>query len=148
MNLSNLSPRPGAKHRTKRLGSGESSGLGKTCGKGHKGQKSRTGRNVRPGFEGGQMPIYRRLPRRGFSTAQFRDLIAVINVADLEKCFDDGDTVDIAALEKKNLLNHRFDKVKILGRGEISKKLTVQVNLASESAKAKLEQAGGSLELV
>lgn len=144
MNLHDLAPRPGAKKSKKRLGCGESSGHGKTSGKGHKGQKARTGRNVRPGFEGGQMPIYRRLPRRGFSTAQFRDAVAVVNITDLDKHFEAGDTVSIETLAAKGLLNHRFDKVKLLGQGETTKALTVSVHAASASAQEKLQAAGGS----
>lgn len=147
MNLHDLAPRPGAKKSKKRLGCGESSGHGKTSGKGHKGQKARSGRNVRPGFEGGQMPLYRRLPRRGFSTAQFRDAVAVVNIADLDKHFEAGDAVTIESLAAKGLLNHRFDKVKLLGHGEISKALTVTLDAASAGAQDKLKAAGGSFSL-
>ena len=147
MNLHNLSPNPGAKHRRKRLGCGESSGLGKTSGRGHKGQKSRSGGGVRPGFEGGQMPLHRRLPKRGFSNLQFRDTVAIVNVSQLEEFFDDGADVNEAALRAAGLIKGQADKIKLLGQGELSKKLKVTVDLASASAKEKVEKAGGSVEL-
>jgi large subunit ribosomal protein L15 len=147
MNLHNLKPNPGAKHRKKRLGCGESSGLGKTSGKGHKGQKARSGGGVRPGFEGGQMPIHRRLPKRGFSNFQFRDTVAIVNVSQLEHYFEAGAEVNEATLREVGLVKGQIDKVKVLGQGDITKALKVSVDLASASAKEKIEKAGGSLEL-
>jgi large subunit ribosomal protein L15 len=146
MRLHDLKPRPGAKHRTKRLGCGESSGHGKTSGKGHKGQKARSGGSRRPGFEGGQMPLNRRLPKRGFNNVRFGTALAPVNLDSLA-AFDNGATVDESSLRAKGLVSGRWDGVKILGRGEISKKLTVVVHAASASAKEKIEKAGGSLEL-
>lgn len=148
MRLNDLKPRPGAKHRTKRLGSGESSGLGKTCGRGHKGQKSRSGGGVRIGFEGGQMPIFRRLPKKGFSNVRFATVYAITNVADLDARFDDGATVDEAALRASGLINGRYDGVKILGSGEITKKLSVVADKVSKSAVEKIEKAGGSVTII
>ena len=146
MNLHNLKPRPGAKHRVKRLGCGESSGLGKTSGRGHKGQKSRSGGGVRPGFEGGQMPLHRRLPKRGFNNFTFADKIAVVNVGRLDERFEDGDVVDEASLRKVALMKGRYDGVKLLGQGEVTKKLTIKVDYVSATAREKIEKAGGSVE--
>jgi large subunit ribosomal protein L15 len=145
MKLHTIKPNKGAKHRVKRLGSGESSGTGKTCGKGHKGQKSRSGGRIRPGFEGGQMPLHRRLPKKGFSNVAFRDVVAVVNVSQLDARFDDGATVDAAALREAGLIKGRCDAVKVLGNGELGKKLNVQVDRVSASARAKIEGAGGSV---
>ncbi|MFT6863405.1 MAG: large subunit ribosomal protein L15 [Akkermansiaceae bacterium] len=147
MNLHNLKPNPGAKHRKKRLGCGESSGLGKTSGRGHKGQKSRSGGGVRPGFEGGQMPLARRLPKRGFSNLQFRDTVAIVNVSQLEHYFEADAEVNEQTLREVGLVKGQCDKVKVLGQGEITKAMKVTVDLASASAKVKIEKAGGSLEL-
>jgi len=146
MRLHNLKPRPGAKHRRKRLGQGESSGLGKTSGRGHKGQHSRAGSSFRPGFEGGQMPLIRRLPKRGFSNVQHATTYIPVNVGALD-AFDDGSTVDWAALKKAGLANGNADGVKILGNGELSKKLTLKVQAYSASAKSKIEAAGGTCEV-
>ena len=146
MNLSNLKPRPGSRHRVKRLGCGESSGHGKTSGKGHKGQKARSGGSIRLGFEGGQMPLIRRIPKRGFNNEPFRDKFAVVNLEALNS-FDDGTTVNEAALLEAGLIRKPYDKVKILGGGQLSKKLTIVANKASESAKAAIEKAGGTLTL-
>ena len=147
MDLSNLSPAEGSKHSNNfRRGRGHGSGNGKTAGRGHKGQKARSGRLPRPGFEGGQMPLYRRIPKRGFQNYNHKHIEA-INLKDLEK-FEDGDTVTIEALIEKGVIKHAYDGVKILGNGEISKKLTVQVNAYSASAKEKIEAAGGSAEVV
>ena len=145
MNLHTLKPRPGAKHRRKRLGAGESSGHGKTSGKGHKGQKARSGGSIRPGFEGGQMPLIRRLPKRGFSNAQFSTRFAIVNVSQLND-FEDGTTVDEATLRGKKLIRGRFDGVKILGNGELSRKLTIKADKVSASAKEKIERAGGTVK--
>ena len=148
MRLNNLKPRPGAKHRTKRLGCGESSGLGKTSGRGHKGQKSRSGGGVHIGFEGGQMPIFRRLPKKGFSNVRFATVYGVVNLSDLEARFEDGSTVDEAALRDSGLINGRYDGVKILGSGEITKKLKVVADKVSASALEKLEKVGGSVTII
>ena len=145
MRLHDIKPRPGAKHRRKRLGCGESSGLGKTSGRGHKGQKSRSGGGVRTSFEGGQMPLYRRLPKRGFNNIRFKTQYAVINVATLEERFEDGATVDEAALRDAGLIKGRYDGVKILGTGELAKKLTIVADKVSASARAKIEKAGGTI---
>jgi large subunit ribosomal protein L15 len=147
MNLTNLKPRPGSKHRVKRLGSGESSGKGKTCGKGHKGQKARSGGSIRLGFEGGQMPLFRRMPKRGFNNFEFRTNYAVVNIGSLNEAFEDGGNVDETSLLEASLIRKPYDGVKILATGELSKKLNVTVNKASASAKAAIEKAGGSLTL-
>jgi len=144
MRLHNLSPRPGSKKRRKRLGSGESSGTGKTSGKGHKGQKARSGGSIRLGFEGGQMPLIRRLPKRGFNNAAFKLRIAVVNLDDLND-FADGATVDEDALRKEGLVRGTIDGVKVLARGEITKKLVISGAKVSEAAKRKIEAAGGKI---
>lgn len=146
MKLHNLKPNQGAKHRRKRVGNGESSGLGKTCGRGHKGQKSRSGGGVRPGFEGGQMPLHRRLPKRGFNNVQFQDKVAIVNVGQLNEKFADDATVDEKALRAAGLVSGRCDAIKVLGQGELERKLKVVVDAVSASALAKVEQAGGSAE--
>jgi large subunit ribosomal protein L15 len=143
MRLNELKPRPGAKHRVKRLGCGESSGHGKTSGKGHKGQKARSGGSIRLGFEGGQMPLIRRLPKRGFGNGAFRATYAIINLADLEK-FDADAHVTEQVLREKGLLKGSVDGVKVLGHGELTKKLTVEADKFSASARQKIEQAGGA----
>ena len=140
--LHNSKPRPGARHRVKRLGCGESSGHGKTSGKGHKGQKARSGGSIRLGFEGGQMPLIRRIPKRGFNNTAFKITYAPVNLADLELQFEAG------AIDEKGLVNGNWDGVKILGGGEITKKFSLKVNAVSASAREKLEKAGGSIELV
>ncbi len=147
MNLSTLSPRPGSKHRIKRLGCGESSGHGKTCGKGHKGQKARAGTNVRHGFEGGQMPIYRRLPKKGFNNVDFAITYAVINLSTLEERFEANAEVTESALRALGLVKGRRHKggVKILGDGTLTKPLTVAVHKVTASAKEKIEKAGGKV---
>lgn len=147
MRLHDLKPRPGAKHRVKRLGCGESSGHGKTSGRGHKGQKARSGGTIRLGFEGGQMPLIRRLPKRGFNNARFRTAYAPVNVGSLE-VFEDGATVDEKALREKNLVTGNWDGIKLLGAGELKKKLTIVVHAASKSALDKAQKAGGSVQLV
>jgi len=148
MRLHDLKPNPGAKHRRKRLGIGESSGKGKTSGKGHKGQKARSGGSIRPAFEGGQMPIYRRLPKRGFNNNAFKTFYGVVNLDSLEKTFSAGDTVSEETLRKAGLVKGRFDGVKILGRGELTKALTVQVDELSATAREKIEKAGGNVVLI
>ena len=147
MRLHELSPVAGSTKERKRIGRGPASGQGKTAGKGHKGQKARAGRGMRPGFEGGQMPLQRRVPKRGFNNI-FRKEFAKVNVSSLDKVFDDGAVVTIDALLEKGLIKKTLDGVKVLGNGEISKKLTVQVNAFSESAKQKIEAAGGKAEEV
>ena len=144
MNLHELKPRPGAKHRVKRLGSGESSGHGKTSGKGNKGQKARSGGSIRLGFEGGQMPLIRRLPKRGFNNNAFKTIYAIVNLGDLEK-LDAGTYVTEALLREKGLVRGNVEGLKILGRGELTKKLTVEANKFSATAKERIEQAGGSV---
>jgi large subunit ribosomal protein L15 len=144
MNLHTLKTNPGSKHRIKRLGKGESSGLGKTSGKGHKGQKARSGSGVRVGFEGGQMPIHRRLPKRGFNNVRFADKVVVVNTAHLQKFFEEGDTVNEESLRAKGLVKGAFDQIKVLSNGNLSKKLTVSVDALSTSAKEKIEKAGGT----
>ncbi len=145
MELNNFKPNPGSKHRTKRLGSGESSGLGKTCGKGNKGQKARSGSGTRVGFEGGQMPLHRRLPKRGFNNFDFRYKFVVFNIGDLDGLFEDGATIDEAALREQGLVNGPCDKVKVLGVGEVTKALHLIVDKASASAREKIEKAGGTV---
>ena len=144
MRLHNLKPRPGAKHRRKRLGQGESSGRGKTAGRGGKGQTARSGSSIRIGFEGGQMPLIRRLPKRGFNNAAFKTTYALVNLGDLEQ-FEEGAQVTEQVLREKGLLNGRFDGLKILGRGELTKKLTVEADKFSETARQGIEKAGGSV---
>lgn len=147
MKLHELSPAPGSTKVRKRIGRGAASGQGKTAGKGHKGQLARAGRGMRAGFEGGQMPLQRRLPKRGFNNI-FRKEIAIVNVADIDASFDNGAVVTIDALVEKGLVKKVLDGVKVLGNGEISKSLTVQANAFSESAKQKIENAGGKAEEV
>jgi large subunit ribosomal protein L15 len=145
--LHNSKPRPGSRHRVKRLGCGESSGHGKTSGKGHKGQKARSGGSIRLGFEGGQMPLIRRLPKRGFNNAAFKITYAPVNLGELEK-LDVTGVIDEKALRDAGLVNGRWDGVKILGDGEFSKKLSLKVDAISASAREKIEKAGGSIELI
>jgi large subunit ribosomal protein L15 len=147
MRLHDLKPRPGAKHRRKRLGQGESSGRGKTAGRGGKGQTARSGSSIRIGFEGGQMPLIRRIPKRGFNNTRFGTRYIPVNLEALN-AFDDGARVDEAALRKVGLVNGRGDGVKVLGDGELTKKLTVVVDAFSASAKTKIEGKGGKCELV
>ena len=145
MQLHDLAPAPGSRKNKKRIGRGPGSGTGKTSGKGHKGLKARSGGSVRPGFEGGQMPLYRRLPKRGFKNYPFKTNNAVLNVKDLDR-FDDGAVVDMEALRAAGLVKGRVDGAKILGEGEISKKLSLKNVLVSQTAKEKIEAAGGSIE--
>ena len=146
MKLHELSPAPGSVRDVKRIGRGHGSGQGKTAGKGHKGQKARAGRGVRPGFEGGQMPLQRRVPKRGFNNI-FATSYTIINVAALNK-FEDGAVVNVEALLNAGIVKSAPNGVKILGNGKIEKKLTVQVAAFSESAKAKIEAAGGKAEVI
>ena len=147
MRLHNLSPAEGSTKERKRIGRGPASGQGKTAGKGHKGQKARAGRGMRPGFEGGQMPLQRRLPKRGFVNI-FRKEFATVNILDLEARFESGATVDIDALIEAGLVKKTLDGVKVLGNGELTKSLTVKANAFSESAKQKIEAAGGKAEVI
>jgi large subunit ribosomal protein L15 len=147
MRLHDLKPRPGAKHRRKRLGQGESSGHGKTSGRGGKGQTARSGSSIRIGFEGGQMPLIRRIPKRGFNNTRHGTRYLPVNLEVLNR-FDDGARVDEAALRKLRLANGRADGVKILGDGELTRKLTVSAHAFSASAKAKIEAKGGVCELI
>ena len=146
MRLHDLKPRPGAKHRRKRLGQGESSGHGKTSGRGGKGQTARSGSSIRIGFEGGQMPLIRRIPKRGFNNARFTTRYLPVNVEALN-CFDEGARVDEPALRTNGLVNGRGDGVKVLGDGELNKKLTVCAHAFSASARAKIEAKGGTCEI-
>jgi large subunit ribosomal protein L15 len=147
MRLHDLKPRPGAKHRRKRLGQGESSGRGKTSGRGGKGQSARSGSSIRIGFEGGQMPLIRRIPKRGFNNARHATVYLPVNVEALNQ-FEDGARVDEAALRSLGLANGGADGIKILGSGDLTKKLTVAANAFSASAKQKIENAGGSCEVI
>lgn len=145
MKLYELSPAPGSNQDVYRRGRGPGSGNGKTAGKGHKGQKARSGGGVRPGFEGGQMPLQRRIPKRGFVNI-FATKYATINLSDLN-CFEDGAVVDTQAIVEAGLLKKTLDGVKVLGGGELTKKLTVNVAAFSASAKQKIEEAGGKAEV-
>ena len=146
MDLSNLRPAEGSVHSGNfRRGRGHGSGNGKTAGKGHKGQKARSGA-PRPGFEGGQMPLYRRLPKRGFKNRNTKNIVS-FNIHELER-FEDGAVVTIESLVEKGIIGDVCDGVKALGGGELTKKLTVKVNAFSESAKAKIEAAGGTCEVI
>ena len=157
MKLHELSPVAGSKKSAKRIGRGHGSGWGKTAGKGHKGQKARAGHGMRPGFEGGQMPLQRRIPKRGFNNI-FAKEIVIVNLASLEKKFENGATVDTAALIKAGIVKGKinedgtvkvsFDGVKILSNGTLTKSLTVKANAFSKSAKEKIEAAGGKAEVV
>ena len=147
MRLHNLKPRPGSKHRRKRLGQGESSGRGKTAGRGGKGQTARSGSSIRIGFEGGQMPLMRRIPKRGFNNTRFATRYVAVNLSDLNQ-FEDGARVDEASLRAVGLANGTSDGVKILGTGELTKKLILQVSAISATAKTKIEAKGGSVEII
>ena len=146
MKLHELSPAPGSVRDVKRIGRGHGSGNGKTAGKGHKGQKARAGRGFRAGFEGGQMPLQRRVPKRGFNNI-FATPYAIINIAALNK-FEDGAVVDVKALQDAGIVKTAPNGVKVLGNGKLDKKLTVKVAAYSESAKAKIEAAGGQAEVI
>ncbi len=146
MRLDELKPAEGSKVERKRIGRGIGSGTGKTAGKGHKGQNARSGGGVRPGFEGGQMPLYRRLPKRGFTNI-FAKQYVVVNVSELER-FENGTEVTAELLKETGVISKIKDGVKVLGRGELTKKLTVKVAKCSESAKEKIEKAGGKAEVI
>jgi large subunit ribosomal protein L15 len=147
MKLHELSPAEGSKKSVKRVGRGTASGQGKTSGKGQKGAKSRSGYSRRPGFEGGQMPLQRRVPKRGFNNI-FATEYAIVNLSSLEERFEAGATVDAQALIEAGLIKKTLDGVKVLGKGNITKALTVKVDAISESAKTKIEAAGGKVEVL
>jgi large subunit ribosomal protein L15 len=146
MDLSNLQPAFGSTKNRKRIGRGHGSGTGKTAGKGHKGQKARSGGSVKAGFEGGQMPLQRRLPKRGF-TPLSKKVYSLVNLRDLD-VFEAGSIVDLAALGKAGLVKEVMDGIKVLGDGELTKALTVQANKFSKSAQEKIEAAGGKVEVL
>ena len=147
MRLHDLKPRPGAKHRRKRLGQGESSGRGKTSGRGGKGQTARSGSSIRIGFEGGQMPLIRRIPKRGFNNARHTTRYTPVNLEALNR-FENGERVDLEAFRKAGLANGRSAGVKVLGDGELTRKLTVSAHAFSASARAKIEGKGGVCEII
>lgn len=145
--MNTIQPAPGARQTEKRLGRGIGSGLGKTSGKGHKGQNARSGGGVRPGFEGGQVPLMRRIPKRGFDN-NWRKVYSIVNLGDLDK-FNDGDTVTAETLLEKGILSKVEPYgIKILGNGDITKKLTIKANKFSKSAEEKIVKAGGSVEVL
>ncbi len=146
MNLHELSPAMGSTHETKRIGRGHGSGNGKTAGKGHKGQKARAGHGMRPGFEGGQMPLQRRIPKRGFNNIFAKEVVA-INLSSLN-AFEDGAVVDAKALAEKNIIKKADSFVKVLGNGNLEKKITVKLNAFSASASEKIGAAGGKAEVI
>ena len=147
MKLNELSPAEGSKKIAYRKGRGHGSGNGKTAGRGHKGQKARSGGGVRPGFEGGQTPLYRRMPKRGFNNKIFAVKYAEVNVGDLNE-FEDGAVVDIAALIEAGVIKKAYDGVSVLGNGELSKKITVKAARFTKTAAAKIESAGGKAEVI
>jgi len=147
MRLHDLKPRPGAKHRRKRLGQGESSGHGKTSGRGGKGQTARSGSSIRIGFEGGQMPLIRRIPKRGFNNARHTIRYTAVNLDSLNR-FEDGAKVDVEMLRRAGLANGPVKLIKILGDGELTRKLTVSAHAFSVSAKSKIEAKGGACEVI
>ena len=148
MKLHELQPAAGSVKDVKRIGRGHGSGQGKTAGKGHKGQKARSGGSIRPGFEGGQMPLQRRIPKRGFNNKVFAKEFATVNVSELEKRFENGAVIDADALLESGAISKVMDGVKILGNGELSKKLTVKAVKFTAAAKEKIEKAGGSAEVI
>ena len=147
MKLHELAPAEGSVKPAWRKGRGPGSGNGKTASKGHKGQNARSGGGVRPGFEGGQLPIYRKLPKRGFNNYKFAKNYAIVNVSDLNK-FNDGDTVNLAALMEAGVIRKPLCGLKVLGNGELTKKITVEAAIFSASAKEKIEAAGGKTEVI
>ena len=147
MKLHELTPAAGSAEKAWRKGRGPGSGNGKTGGRGHKGQNARSGGGVRPGFEGGQIPMYRRLPKRGFTNDMFKKEYAIINVEALDK-FNDGETVSIETLVEQGIVKKELNGLKVLGRGEITKKLTVKAAIFSAGAKEKIEAAGGKAEVI
>ena len=147
MKLHELKPNEVSVQTRKRVGRGPGSGLGKTSGKGHKGQNARSGGGVRPGFEGGQLPLFRRLPKRGFNNYEFRTEYAIVNVGDLND-FKDGSVIELSNLKESGLVKKEKDGIKILGNGELTKKLTVKANKFSSTARVKIENAGGKIEVI
>ncbi len=147
MKLNNITPTEGAFKERKRVGRGTGSGLGKTSGKGHKGQNARSGGGVRIGFEGGQLPLFRRLPKRGFSNAKFKIRYAVINLSDLDK-FAEGTLVTPTLLKEMGVIKNSLDGIKVLGNGKLTKKLNVQASKFSETAKKEIEALGGTIEVI
>ena len=147
MKLHELEKNIGASQKRKIVGRGRGSGLGKTSGKGHKGQNARSGGGVRPVFEGGQTPLYRRLPKRGFNNARFETVYAVINVSDLNR-FENGTVVSPALLKEVGLVKNQLDGIKVLGNGELTKKLTIQAHKFSKTAKEKIEKSGSKIEVM
>ena len=147
MKLNNIKFNEGSKRIAKRVGRGTSSGMGKTSGKGHKGQKARSGYSRKAGFEGGQLPLYRRLPKRGFSNALFKEEYAVINVSDLNK-FDEGTVITPELLKETGIIKKQLSGIKVLGNGSLEKKLTVKANKFSMTAREKIEAAGGKVEVI
>lgn len=148
MKLHELAPAPGSTKEHFRVGRGHGSGNGKTAGKGHKGQNARSGGGVRPGFEGGQMPLYRRLPKRGFNNYNFATNYAIVNLSDLERKFEDGAVIDTEAMIAAGLVKNQYDGIKVLGDGELTKKFTVKAAAFSKSATEKIEAAGGKAEVM
>ena len=147
MKLNSIVAHEGARHDRKRVGRGVGSGLGKTSGRGHKGQNARSGGGVRPGFEGGQLPLFRRLPKRGFKNALFKIRYAVINLSDLDK-FEEGAVVTPELLKEMGLIKKQLDGVKVLGNGTLTKKLTVKANKFSDAALREIEKIGGKAEVI
>ena len=147
MKLHELEKNIGATHAKKRVGRGSGSGLGKTSGRGQKGQKARSGGSINPVFEGGQLPLYRRIPKRGFKNAKFRNVYAIINVEDLN-VFEDGTVVTPALLKDTGLLKKQLDGVKVLGNGKLEKKITIQASKFSASALEKIKEAGSKAEVI
>ena len=148
MKLNQLTATPGSTKERKRIGRGYGSGTGKTAGKGHKGQKARAGRGQRPGFEGGQMPLHRRLPKKGFNNTRFQDKILIVNLSQLERVFEAGATVDENTLRAAKLVQGPCDAVKLLGNGTLTKNLNVVVDFVSASAREKVTQAGGTVTVL
>ena len=147
MKLNELQRNIGATHAKKRVGRGPASGLGKTSGRGQKGQKARSGVSIKAVFEGGQLPLYRRIPKRGFTNAKFKTIYATINVSELNR-FEDGTTVTPALLKDTGLVKKQYDGVKVLGNGKLEKKLTIQANKFSASALEKIKEAGSKAEVI
>ena len=147
MKLHELEKNIGATHRKKRVGSGRGSGLGKTCGRGQKGQKARSGGSINPVFEGGQLPLYRRLPKRGFTNHMFKTEYAVINVSDLNR-FNNGDVITPALLKEKGIIKKQLSGIKVLGNGKLEKKLTIQANKFTKSALEKIKESGSKAEVI
>ena len=147
MKLHELEKNIGATHRKKRVGNGRGSGLGKTCGRGQKGQKARSGGSINPVFEGGQLPLYRRLPKRGFTNHMFKTEYAVINVSDLNR-FNNGDVITPALLKEKGIIKKQLSGIKVLGNGNLEKKLTIQANKFTKSALEKIKESGSKAEVI